>query len=109
AGDPVHRRRSGRRRRAGAGGVIDLAGLPLPPNPPPAGACTRIERPRAGLARLVLDPPHRPKIAVFDVPLLADLDLALGELEKDAGLRGLVITGRSPLSFCAGADVETLA
>jgi len=89
--------------------VIDLAGLPLPPNPPAPGSSVRIERPRAGLARLVLDPPHRPKIAVFDVPLLVDLDLAVTELERDGALRALVITGRGPLSFCAGADVETIA
>jgi 3-hydroxyacyl-CoA dehydrogenase/enoyl-CoA hydratase/3-hydroxybutyryl-CoA epimerase len=89
--------------------MIDLAGLPLPDNAPPTGSCARVEHPSAGLARLVLDPPHRPKIAVFDVPLLADLDLALGELERDSALRGLVVTGRKPLSFCAGADVETLA
>ena len=82
--------------------------LPMPENAPPPGQCVRIERPEPGLAVLVLDPPHR-KIAVFDAPLLRDLDLAIAELEKDSSLRGLVITGREPLSFAAGADVEAIA
>ena len=87
--------------------MIDLAGLPLPPDAPESGRCVRIERPEAGLARLVLDPPHR-KMAVFDVPLLADMERALDELARDGSLRGLVITGREPLSFAAGADVDTI-
>ncbi len=82
--------------------------LPTPEGAPPPGSCVRVERPEPGLAVLVLDPPHR-KIAVFDAPLLRDLDLALSELEKDASLRGLVLTGREPLSFAAGADVEAIA
>ena len=88
--------------------MIDFKGLPLPPDAPASGSCVRVERPEAGLARVVLDPPHR-KMAVFDIPLLRDLEGAIEELAKDAGLRGLVITGREPLSFAAGADVETIA
>lgn len=88
--------------------MIDLAGLPLPAEAPAAGACVRIERPEPGLALVFLDPPHR-KLAVFDVPLLADLERALEQLAQDASLRGLVITGKEPLSFAAGADVETIA
>jgi len=87
--------------------MIDLEGLPLLAEAPAPGSCVRIERPEAGLAVLYLDPPHR-KMAVFDVPLLRDLDRALDELAKDASLRGLVITGKEPLSFAAGADVETI-
>jgi 3-hydroxyacyl-CoA dehydrogenase/enoyl-CoA hydratase/3-hydroxybutyryl-CoA epimerase len=89
--------------------VIDLSGLPVPDGAPGPGACVRVERPRDGLAVLHLDPPHRPSLAVFDVPLLRDLDAALEELASDASLKGLVITGREPLSFAAGADVETIA
>lgn len=88
--------------------MIDLAGLPQPPNAPPERSCVRIERPEAGLAVLVLDPPHR-ALAVFDAPLLRDLDLALDELERDAALRALVVTGREPLAFAAGADVKAIA
>ena len=89
--------------------MIDLAGVRIPPDAPAPGTCVRLERPEPGLVRLVLDPPHRPKIAVLDVPLLSDLDRAVTELEQDRDLRGLVITGREPLSFAAGADVEAIA
>jgi 3-hydroxyacyl-CoA dehydrogenase/enoyl-CoA hydratase/3-hydroxybutyryl-CoA epimerase len=67
----------------------------------------RVERPEPGLAVLVLDPPHR-SLAVLDAPLLGDLERAVSELARDGALRGLVITGRAPLSFAAGADVEAL-
>ena len=89
--------------------MIDLDGLPLPADAPAPGACVRVERPEPGLARIVLDPPHRAGYATFDVPLLADLDAAVEEVARDGSLRGLVITGRDPLSFAAGADVETIA
>lgn len=88
--------------------MIDLEGLPLPPEAPPRGSCVRVERPEPGLALLSLDPPHR-RMAVFDVPLLADLAQALETLAQDSTLRGLVITGKEPLSFAAGADVDTIA
>ncbi|HEX6886277.1 MAG TPA: 3-hydroxyacyl-CoA dehydrogenase NAD-binding domain-containing protein [Planctomycetota bacterium] len=87
--------------------MIDLKGLPVPEDAPPAGACIRVERPEPGLARLHLDPPHK-KLALFDVPLLADLDRALEELAKDTTLKGLVIAGKEPLSFAGGADIETI-
>jgi 3-hydroxyacyl-CoA dehydrogenase/enoyl-CoA hydratase/3-hydroxybutyryl-CoA epimerase len=87
--------------------MIDLQGLPVPADAPPEGACIRLERPEAGLARLHLDPPHK-KLALFDVPLLRDLDRALDELARDASLRGLVIAGKEPLSFAGGADIETI-
>jgi len=88
--------------------MIDFKGLPQPPDAPAAGSCVRVERPEAGLALVVLDPPHR-KIAVFDVPLLRDLEAAIEGLAQDPKLRGLVITGREPLSFAAGADIETIS
>jgi len=88
--------------------VIDASGLPSPEGAPPPRSCVRLERPEAGLAVLVLDPPHR-KLAVLDLPLLRDLDLALEEVEKDSSIRGLVVTGRSPTSFAAGADIDALA
>ncbi|MCC7012723.1 MAG: enoyl-CoA hydratase/isomerase family protein [Planctomycetes bacterium] len=84
-----------------------LERMPGPPNEPAPRSCVRIERPESGLALLVLDPPHR-KLAVFDRPLMRDLELALGELESDGGLRGLVVTGKSPTSFVAGADIDAI-
>ncbi|MBK8179708.1 MAG: enoyl-CoA hydratase/isomerase family protein [Planctomycetes bacterium] len=79
----------------------------MPKDAPPPGACVRIERPEPGLARLVLDPPHR-KLAVLDVALMQDLERALDALSGDSGLVALVITGREPTSFAAGADIDAL-
>ena len=89
--------------------MIDLEGIPLPEGAPEPGTCVRIERPEPGFARIVLDPPHRDGYAVFDAPLLRDLDLAVTEIEGDRSIRGLVFTGRDPLSFAAGADIDTIA
>jgi len=88
--------------------MIDFEGLPLPEGSPEPGACIRVERPEEGLVVLVLDPPHC-KLAVLDVPLLRDLDAVLDELKGDRTIKGIVITGREPLSFAAGADVDALA
>ncbi|MFT5831170.1 MAG: enoyl-CoA hydratase/carnithine racemase, partial [Bacteroidia bacterium] len=84
-----------------------LEGVPVPANAPAPGASIRIERPEPGLIRLVLDPPHR-SLAVFDVPMLLDLDAALTEVEDEGSLRGLVISGADPLTFAAGADLEAI-
>lgn len=86
-----------------------FAGLPLPEGAPPEGGCWRLERPEPGLLRLVLDPPHRPKLAVFDVAVLRDLAHALDEIERDGAAKALVITGRNPLSFAGGADIDAIA
>ena len=56
----------------------------------------------------MLDPPHRPKLAVLDLPLMRDLAAALEEVASDSKLRGLVVTGRDPLSFAGGADVDSI-
>jgi len=79
----------------------------LPADAPPAGSCVRIARPEPGLALLQLDPPHR-AMPVFDAALLADLDAALIELERERELRGLVIAGKEPLVFVAGADIRSI-
>lgn len=84
-----------------------LEGVPGPANAPGPGESIRIERPEPGLMRLVLDPPHR-KLAVFDVPMLLDLDAALTEVENEGSLRGLVIMGADPLTFAGGADLEAI-
>jgi len=87
--------------------VIDVSGLPLPQDAPAPGSCVRVEVPEPGLARVVLDPPHR-KLAVLDLPLMRDLDLALEELEALPDLRGVVLQGREPLAFAAGADIDAI-
>jgi len=79
----------------------------MPADAPAEGACVRIERPEPGMARLVLDPPHR-KLAVLDLALMRDLERALDVLATDDGLRALVVCGREPTSFAAGADLEAL-
>jgi len=81
--------------------------LPLPEGAPEPGACVRVERPESGLAVIVLDPPHR-KLAVLDLPLIRDLEAAIDQLANDVGLKGVVITGRTPTSFAAGADIDAI-
>ena len=87
--------------------MIDVTGLPMPPNPPPVGACMRVERPEPRVVRVVLDPPHR-TMPVFDLPLLRDFDAALDAVANDATIRGLVIIGRDTRTFAAGADIEAI-
>ena len=88
--------------------MIDLTGIPMPPDAPPPRACVRLERPEPGLARIVLDAPHR-SLTVFDVPTMRDFDLALTDVENDAHLRALVITGRDARTFAGGADIDAIA
>jgi len=87
--------------------MIDISGLPVPEDAPAPGSCVRLELPEPGLALVVLDPPHR-NLAVLDLPLMRDLATVVGELRELPDLRGLVITGREPLSFAAGADVDAI-
>lgn len=88
--------------------MIDLAGIAMPPDAPPPRSCVRVERPEPGLARIVLDAPHR-SLTVFDAPTMRDFDLALEDVEKDASLRALVITGKDARTFAGGADIEAIA
>jgi len=88
--------------------MIDIQGLPLPDNVPAEGTCVRVERPEPGLCVLVLDPPHR-EHTVIDLPMLRDLDMALDKIAMDSTLRGLVITGRTPMHFAYGADLDAIA
>jgi len=84
-----------------------LESMPMPEGAPGPGGCVRIERPEPGLAVLVIDPPHR-KLAVFDRPLMRDLAAALDALERDSTLRALIVTGKSPTAFVAGADIDVI-
>jgi len=87
--------------------MIDLHGIPMPDNAPEPGTCVKLERPEKGLIILRLCPPHR-TTTVLDVPLIRDLDTALKEVENDRSLKGLVITGKTPLNFAAGADIDAI-
>lgn len=87
--------------------MIDSSRIPFPDDAPEPGRCVRLERPEPGLAVLVLDPPHR-SLAVLDGPLLRDLEAHIVALEKETDLQGVVIAGRSPSQFAAGADVHAI-
>lgn len=86
---------------------MDIAGLPVPEDAPAKGSCIRIETPEPGLAIIVLDPPHR-SLAVLDMPLMRDLEMAIQEVAAMPDLRGVIFTGRDPLSFAAGADIDAI-
>ena len=88
--------------------MTDWERFPFPDDAPEPGASWRIERPEKGLLHLILDPPHRPKLAVFDAAVLRDLDLALDRIEREGEARGLVVAGREPLSFAGGADIDAI-
>ncbi|QDU68965.1 3-hydroxyacyl-CoA dehydrogenase NAD-binding domain-containing protein [Engelhardtia mirabilis] len=89
--------------------AIDIDNLPCPAGAPEPGSCVRVEREEDGaLVRLRLDPPHRAN-PVFDAPLLRDLARALGDVERDPAVRGLIVCGREPLVFCYGADIDSIS
>ena len=88
--------------------MMDISRFPGIENAPEPGTCVRLERPEPGLAVLVMDPPHR-SFPVLDAPMLRDIDAALTEVEADESITGVVLTGRRPDQFLAGADVEAIA
>ncbi|UCG75855.1 MAG: enoyl-CoA hydratase/isomerase family protein [Gemmatimonadota bacterium] len=65
------------------------------------GEFLRLERPAAGVARLVLD---RPPLNVLHLPMLGEMERAIAELAADRELKLLVLTGPGK-AFCAGVDV----
>ena len=48
---------------------------------------------------------NRPPANAISEPLMRELDRALGELEKDAAVLSVIITGSGDRIFCAGADL----
>ena len=85
-----------------------LAGVPVPEGAPAPGDAVVLDHPEPGLVRLTLTAPHR-SMPVFDVPVLRDLAAAVDVVEREGSVRGLVITGRDPLTFAAGADLDAIA
>src|SRR2546427_5668805 len=67
----------------------------------------RVERQPNGVAHLVMDDPAR-KVNVLGEAAIADLERALGVLESDTELRGVVLLSGKPGSFVAGADVNAI-
>ncbi len=67
----------------------------------------RVEYPKQGLAHLVMDDPER-KVNVLDEPAIAALESALGELESNAALTGVILRSGKAGSYVAGADVRVI-
>lgn len=70
-----------------------------------SGAEIRLERDGA-VATLVLDRPAQRN--ALSIPVCEQLHELVGEIEKDASIRALVITGTGPKSFISGADINEL-
>jgi 3-hydroxyacyl-CoA dehydrogenase/enoyl-CoA hydratase/3-hydroxybutyryl-CoA epimerase len=68
----------------------------------------RLESGPEGIAHLVMDDPAR-RINVIDEAALDSLDQALGALEADSAVRGVVVRSGKAGSFIAGADVNAIA
>jgi len=67
----------------------------------------KYERNETGVGLLTLSRPKQ--LNAINRQLLDELDVLLGELEADAGLRALVITGEGNRAFAAGADITEMA
>lgn len=80
------------------------AGAPAPGDP--ALTHLRIERPGAGVARLVLDLPEMRN--AMSEEMTASWVIAIDHLAADASLRAVVVTGEGS-AFCAGGNTSWLA
>ncbi len=60
----------------------------------------------AGFATLTVDRPDR--LNAFDSAMVVALVAALDELERDAGVRAIILTGAGDRAFIAGGDVEEM-
>lgn len=56
------------------------------------------------IAELRLDNPA--KLNALTLPMLDALDAYCGELERDASIRAVILTGEGDRAFCAGADIN---
>jgi len=59
------------------------------------------------VARVVIDRPHR--MNTISAELLSELAVAIDELDADADVRCLLLTGAGDRAFSAGADVTSMA
>jgi enoyl-CoA hydratase len=59
------------------------------------------------LTRITINRPD--KLNALNGTVIAELDRAIGEIERDPAVRGVVLTGAGPKAFVAGADIGEIA
>lgn len=60
-----------------------------------------------GIALATID--RREKLNALNAQVVSELDELLGQMEADASIRGLILTGAGEKAFVAGADIAELA
>ncbi|MGE0354338.1 MAG: enoyl-CoA hydratase-related protein [Gemmatimonadales bacterium] len=60
-----------------------------------------------GIARITINRPD--KLNALNDTVITELGDAVGRLEKDAGIRGAILTGAGAKAFVAGADIAELS
>jgi enoyl-CoA hydratase len=60
-----------------------------------------------GMARVTINRPD--KLNALSATVIGELADAVGHIEADAGVRGVILTGAGPKAFAAGADIVELA
>ena len=59
-----------------------------------------------GMARVTINRPD--KLNALSATVIGELADAVGHIEADAGVRGVILTGAGPKAFAAGADIAEL-
>jgi len=59
-----------------------------------------------GIALVTLNRPD--KLNALNATVIAELDALIRQVEQDANIRGLIVTGAGPKAFVAGADIAEL-
>jgi enoyl-CoA hydratase len=59
------------------------------------------------LARITVNRPD--KLNALNKTVIGELDRAVGEIERDPAIRGVILTGAGPKAFVAGADIGEIA
>ncbi len=62
---------------------------------------------RDGIAFVTINRPD--KLNALNDAVIADLDRAVGRIESDDAIKGVLLTGAGPKAFVAGADISELA
>jgi enoyl-CoA hydratase len=68
-----------------------------------SGANLKVDR-REGVAVVTIDRPA--KLNALDAQTMAELGAAFAELDQDAAVRGVLLTGSGEKAFVAGADIK---